>query len=471
MLKNQREQAQFAKQVADIVLALLAFVLAYGLRINVDWLPSQGLGPIADFGWLAICSLLIHFYTYHAFGFYESLRHQTLGKLGIQTIQAFVTEFFVLGSLVFFLQQFVTSRGLFLFYLLINYTFLFASRVLGRMLAAATRGREYNFRRVIIVGEGTTAGKLYRDLQKEGEWGMRVVGWLGSTNTRGDLPETLHLGDASHLAEVLKKKAVDEVHFSLEHWNSTQLQDYLSICELVGVQARLSLHFLGNSQYKAALAPLGDTQALSFYTHWMTPLEAFMKRAIDLLGALVGLAITFVLYPWISYRIKKESPGPVIFKQIRVGENGREFKCYKFRTMGLDAEARKQELMGLNQMQGPIFKIDRDPRIFDFGQFLRRSSLDELPQFLNILRGEMSLVGPRPPTPDEVARYQTHYRRRFSVRPGLTGMWQVSGRNQIANFEEILDLDLRYIEQWSIFLDLQIIARTIWVVVARRGAR
>jgi exopolysaccharide biosynthesis polyprenyl glycosylphosphotransferase len=471
MFKDQREQAQFVKQTADVLIVILAFVLAYALRTKLGWLSKEGIGPIGAFIWLPICSLGIHLYTYYAFGFYESLRHKSIGWLGIKSLQAFVAEFFVLGSMVFFLQQLVTSRWLFLLYLILNYALLFLSRVFAQFLVLATRGREYNLRRVLLVGDGDTAERYYRDLLQNKEWSVKVTGWLGSRNETSIIPAELCMGEISDLKQILRKEALDEVHFALEKWDAAQLQEWLSVCESVGVMARLSLQFLGKSQYKAALSPLGETQVLSFYTHWMTPLEALTKRALDIFGALVGLTLTAAAYPWVAYRIRKESPGPVIFKQMRVGESGRRFKCYKFRTMTLDAEAQKKDLMDLNQMQGPIFKIDHDPRIFEFGKFLRRSSIDELPQFLNVLRGEMSLVGPRPPTPDEVAKYRTHYRRRFSVRPGITGLWQVSGRNRISNFEDILSLDLKYIEQWSLLMDLKILALTVWVVVAKRGAR
>jgi lipopolysaccharide/colanic/teichoic acid biosynthesis glycosyltransferase len=177
-----------------------------------------------------------------------------------------------------------------------------------------------------------------------------------------------------------------------------------------------------------------------------------------------------LLMPWVAWRIKRESPGPVFFKQLRVGENGRRFRCYKFRTMHLNAEARKAELMAKNQMAGPMFKLADDPRVFPYGGFLRRTSLDELPQFLNVLRGDMSVVGTRPPTPEEVSAYETEYRRRLSIKPGVTGLWQVSGRSDITDFQEVLALDLHYIDRWSLALDMKIILKTLWVVLFGRGA-
>jgi exopolysaccharide biosynthesis polyprenyl glycosylphosphotransferase len=214
---------------------------------------------------------------------------------------------------------------------------------------------------------------------------------------------------------------------------------------------------------------LDDIPVATFYTTLMSPTQVFIKRSLDIVIALVGLLLTGVLFPWIALMVKRDG-GPIFFKQMRVGENGRKFKCYKFRTMIPNAEAGKQALAKENQVAGPMFKVKDDPRITPFGKFLRRTSLDELPQFLNILRGDMSVVGTRPPTPDEVSLYETHYRRRLSIRPGLTGMWQVSGRNQIKRFEDILELDLYYIDHWSTWLDLKIILRTIWISLFGRGA-
>jgi exopolysaccharide biosynthesis polyprenyl glycosylphosphotransferase len=472
MLKNQREFTQLLKQTNDLVLCWVAFVAAYQIRPTLGWLPAVGLAPLSEFAWMAVMATLVHFYLYHAFGFYESLRHKTIGQLISNCLKSAMIEFFVLGSMVFFFQQFTTSRALFLIYLFLNYSLLLLSRVVARMIASSARGRAYNYRRVLLVGSPGGIVDLLPSLEREASWGIQIKGWVSvrEQDASAALGDLSYLGNVRELERVLTSRTVDEVYFILDSWDGATLQDALAVCEKIGVHARLSLQFLGTSKFKAAISRVGETPVLSFYTHWMTPIEAFAKRALDVVAALIGLSITAVLYPWIYFRIQKQSPGPVIFKQLRVGENGRSFKCYKFRSMHLDAEERKAELWARNEMDGPIFKVKEDPRIFSFGHFLRRSSLDELPQFLNVLRGEMSLVGPRPPTPDEVKRYEARFRRRFSVRPGLTGLWQVSGRSQVARFEEILELDLRYIDQWSLWLDLKIIAMTIWVVFARRGA-
>ena len=196
-----------------------------------------------------------------------------------------------------------------------------------------------------------------------------------------------------------------------------------------------------------------------------------VKRLIDIMGGLVGCVITAVMTPFVACAIKCDSPGPVFFAQTRIGKNGRRFKIYKFRSMYIDAEERKKELEAQNEMQGLMFKMENDPRITKVGKFIRKTSIDELPQFLNILKGDMSLVGTRPPTEGEFEQYNSHYRRRISMTPGLTGLWQISGRSEIVDFDEVVKLDLEYIDNWTLGLDIKILFRTIVVVLTGKGSK
>ncbi|MDZ7583167.1 MAG: sugar transferase [Deltaproteobacteria bacterium] len=191
---------------------------------------------------------------------------------------------------------------------------------------------------------------------------------------------------------------------------------------------------------------------------------------LDLFGGAAGSLFFFIIYPFVAVAIKLDSPGPVLFKQKRMGQHGRVFNLYKFRSMYRDAEALKQELLDKNVMNGALFKIKDDPRITKVGRWLRKTSLDEVPQFLNILRGEMSLVGTRPPTLDEVEIYQPQHLKRISAKPGLTGLWQVSGRNKITDFEEVVELDCRYLDHWRFLDDIKILVKTVVVVLQRKGA-
>ena len=199
--------------------------------------------------------------------------------------------------------------------------------------------------------------------------------------------------------------------------------------------------------------------------------RGMIKRLIDIIGSLAGLLITGIFYPFVALMIKLDSKGPVVFSQIRIGKNGRRFKIYKFRSMYTDAEERKKELSAQNEMQGLMFKIEDDPRITKVGKFLRKTSIDELPQFFNVLKGDMSLVGTRPPTEDEFEKYTPYYRRRLCMTPGLTGLWQVSGRSNVEDFDDVVKYDLHYIDHWSLSLDIKILFQTVLVVLFGKGAK
>lgn len=208
------------------------------------------------------------------------------------------------------------------------------------------------------------------------------------------------------------------------------------------------------------------------YANRVAPVgQLVLKRLLDICGALVGCVILLLLTVTMGPLIRLESPGPVFFSQKRVGRNGRIFNMYKFRSMYADAEERKKELMKQNEMNGLMFKIENDPRITKIGRFMRKTSLDEFPQFINILKSDMSLVGTRPPTLDEFAQYSPYHKKRLSFRPGLTGMWQVGGRNDITDFEEIVKLDVEYIDNWSFMLDVKILLKTVLEVFKGSGAR
>ena len=238
---------------------------------------------------------------------------------------------------------------------------------------------------------------------------------------------------------------------------------------MMGITSHVNLDRVYEGMPNLHVETFADQLVLTSSIQPFSPFQQAVKRAGDIIGSLIGLVITFIFLIFIGPIIKLQSPGPVFFSQIRVGKNGKKFKMYKFRSMYADAEKRKAELMEQNEMNGPMFKMADDPRITPIGRFIRKFSIDELPQFFNVLKGEMSLVGTRPPTVDEWNEYNAHHKSRLSIKPGITGLWQVSGRNDIADFEEVMSYDLRYIQEWSVFEDIRIIIRTIGVVVKAKG--
>ncbi|MBQ7917166.1 MAG: sugar transferase [Firmicutes bacterium] len=277
------------------------------------------------------------------------------------------------------------------------------------------------------------------------------------------------VGSLGSFDEYMRQQVVDEVFVALP-LRDERVAKIMKTVEEVGATVHVSVPSLFPDSFPQTISHIGACTTVTSTPKLVSLGEMFIKRAIDIAAALVGLLATGIAYLFVAPVVKKQAPGPIFFSQTRVGRNGRLFKIYKFRSMYMDAEERKKELMSQNQMQGLMFKLENDPRIFPFGHFLRKSSIDELPQFWNVLKGDMSLVGTRPPTLDEYKQYELHHKFRLAFKPGITGMWQVSGRSKITDFEEVVKLDGEYIKNWSVGLDIKIILKTVMVVLKSEGA-
>lgn len=313
----------------------------------------------------------------------------------------------------------------------------------------------------------------------------KVIAFTGSDN-KDEVEEKLNrsLGlnyqvlkvmELSEIDDEVKKEimqeAVDEIFIYAPSENSSKINEVIKFFDDMGVICNYCVDIKGLDNKRSSVGAFGEYSVIS-YSHFQKSYKKLMiKRFMDILGGLIGCIITIILTPFIAIAIKLNSKGPVFFSQVRIGRNGRRFKILKFRSMYIDAEERKKELMAQNEVEGLMFKIENDPRITKVGAFLRKTSLDELPQFFNILKGDMSLVGTRPPTVDEFEKYNQYYRRRLSMTPGLTGLWQVSGRSDIDNFDDVVKLDLEYIDNWSLKLDAKIIVKTVAVVFTRKGSK
>jgi len=278
------------------------------------------------------------------------------------------------------------------------------------------------------------------------------------------------LGGIDDLEEILRAFPVDGVVFCTPHDWMVDIQPLLSVCEEMGVTIKIMADFFELPASQMVLEDIDGVPILRYQTTPARLVELMLKRLMDICVSGLLLFLMAPLFMAVAILIKVTMPGPVFFSQKRVGLNGRRFRMWKFRSMVVDAEARKAALAKANEMAGPVFKISNDPRITQLGKLLRRTSIDELPQLWNVLVGDMSLVGPRPPLPKEVNQYERWQLRRLSMRPGLTCIWQVSGRNEVS-FHEWMEMDLRYIDTWSFVNDLTILARTVPVVITGRGAR
>ena len=265
--------------------------------------------------------------------------------------------------------------------------------------------------------------------------------------------------------------AVDEVFLYAPNLKQSVKNEIIYFFDDMGVICNYCMELPGMDMNRSAVGTFGDYSVL-YYNHGQHSYKRLIvKRAIDIVGGMIGCILTIIMTPFVALAIKLDSKGPVFFKQTRIGRNGRRFTILKFRSMYIDAEERKKELEAQNEVKGLMFKMDNDPRITKVGKFIRKTSIDELPQFFNVVKGDMSLVGTRPPTEDEFEKYNQHYRRRLSMTPGLTGLWQVSGRSDIDDFDDVVKLDLEYIDNWSLGLDIKILFKTIAVVFVGRGSR
>lgn len=327
-----------------------------------------------------------------------------------------------------------------------------------------------NYRDVIVIGSGPRAAELTETVANYPEWGLRIVGYVDDGDYMADarIP-TDRIFKLAEFPNLLRDQVIDEVMVASPRSMLACLGPAVSACSAAGVPFTLMTDLFGDYLPPPRVRRFASHEALTFAPVHHSSAQLTVKRGIDIAGAFVGLVLTAPVLLAASLAVKATSRGPVFFKQIRCGLNGRTFPMYKLRTMVSDAEQRREELLHLNEMEGPVFKILRDPRITPVGRLLRAFSIDELPQLWSVLIGHMSLVGPRPPIPSEVAQYETQERRRLSMRPGLTCLWQVSGRNQVA-FDEWVKLDLQYIDTWSLWTDAKILALTVPTVLRATGS-
>ena len=470
MLKQQEKLFNRIAVATDIAMVAAAFVLAYHARRMIG-----GMSELEDYLWTLLFVIPTWYFFLAHFGLYASLRTRPISHILGALMQVTAIGGIVISSVIYFTGPHGLSRELFGSFLAFSFFLLALDKIALKLCLAYIRRQGYNTRNILIVGNNKKTRNFSELVERHGDWGLRVAGVLelAEESGAGELAGHSVLGQLADLMEVCKKNTIDEVVFCVSRMPlpDADLEDYLRELEEMGITVRMVLDFYDNPRSRTELSMFHEeVPMLTFYCKAFDSGQLFLKRCLDILGAIVGLLVSSVLFPLIALAIKADSKGPLFFGQQRVRESGRTFKCWKLRSMYHDAEARKMELMHLNEMNGAIFKIKDDPRITSVGKFIRRTSLDELPQFWNVLCGEMSLVGTRPPTPDEVANYENWHRKRICIKPGITGLWQVSGRNQIQDFDEVVRLDLEYIDRWSLWLDIKILLKTFWVVFARSGS-
>lgn len=480
MLERFKNVSLTLFRLLDIAVVAWAFYLAYELRTV---LPQQLpiLGHIKPFStdpvaavetWKALLIILISWWMLLRYtGAYSRAAKVRVSAVVISLIKTNLLGIVLLGAAAFIFRFSTVSRLLILIFVFMNFFMLLIEKWIVYFLVdrlALSREAVIN---LVLVGDGDRAQNFIHRVAAHPEEGVNVIGlvsWdrsLVGTQIYG-LPI---IESAVNLDKILAEHAVDEVVVVNIGQNLDKLQVIAVLCEEVGVRISLVADLLNLSISKTVFRHMAGIPLLSYTTTPIDEWGLFFKRMLDIVASATMMVALFPVFSIVAVAIKVTSPGPVVFGQTRSGQSGRLFKLYKFRSMVVDAEDKLAELTDLNEMDGPVFKIRRDPRITKVGRFIRRTSIDELPQLYNVLKGEMSLVGPRPPLPEEVEKYERWQRRRLSVRPGITCIWQVSGRNQI-DFDEWMRLDLQYIDNWSLSLDIKILVRTFAAVLTAKGA-
>jgi len=459
--------------LVDICSLSLSFLLATWIRyggITSKWFNTDIYGVA-----LAI-ALSIYVVIYYMYNTYSKLFKRGFLEEMIVVIKINIILGVILTTAMFVFQQGATySRIFFLCFILLNILITYVARQYYKVLLLAVYKKSSSSYKVMIITTSDQANKVLKRVRSENEWEYQItyltildknmVGqWIDGIEVKADITD---------MFEIAKQEVIDGVllHLPSDSPLDLDLEETILEYENMGITVNLSINTFGLKLREKVVREMNGYPVLTFSSHLFNGKMMQLKRIMDILGGFIGCILMLILTIFIAPAILIESRGPILFSQIRIGKNGRRFRIYKFRSMYMDAEARKAGLMAQNEMNGFMFKITDDPRITKVGKFLRKTSLDEFPQFINVLKGDMSLVGTRPPTESEFLQYEGRHKRRLALKSGLTGLWQVSGRSDITDFEDVVMLDLEYIDNWSLRLDLKILIKTVGIVVFGRGSK
>ena len=496
MVKRKEQTFGQIMLLCDVATLFASFVVAYLIRTYLDdsirdALSPKRYQPLAAFTayswiiWLIVPTWIV---ALRRFGLYGSKTYESGRRILTCLGKAQILAGLTLLSIMYLTTNLSISRLLLETFLAVSFFMLLGVKIAVKQtlsqLARRRRAREYW--KVLLVGDLAHADTYFQLLQQHPHWGIQVIGvispsFAATANGNGHAnghsnghPNGVANGErtsrSNGWADALREYSTDEVVAVCSWEEAPGLQNLAEVCAERGVIFRTMIKLPHTHVGGYQVEDLGKgTYLISLETIPQEVIPLLVKRIIDVVGAISGLLLCALVLPFYAWRLQRESPGPVFFRQQRRGQNGRIFTLYKFRTMYPDAEAGLPELMDRNEMDGQLFKIKDDPRVTPTGAFMRRTHLDELPQFWNVLKGDMSLVGTRPPTVNEVAQYEHHHYRRLSFKPGITGAWQLAGNAKVSNFEQVVQLDCEYIDNWSLWQDIQIIAKTSLKMIRREG--
>lgn len=482
----------YATFLVDLAAIAAAYLLAHRLRILLPF----GAKIYEDTAWFPIYVLCILGCMLYHLGFnrYEGFFRRGYFIEAEEVLKYNVFQFVFLSTCVYlFRLELDFSRLMLVYFVICDALLGYFARLLFKSHVRHFYKKGRGSEKILIVTDSNTLHAVEEQIRQDRGWNYEVVGValvdlaaekedksrLNIGNLDGKLYDKIVAG-RDNLLDVVRQMPIDLVFIHCRRENETgengvtnsRIEEWIQAFFVMGIPCYYCIQHLSLKIPVSGVGEFAQFPVICYNTKERDWRMSVIKRLADFIGGLLGMIITAVLFPFIAIAIKAEDPkGSVFFSQIRIGKNGRRFRMYKFRSMYADAEARKKELMDQNEVSGPMFKLQNDPRITKVGKFLRRTSLDELPQFWNIFKGDMSLVGTRPPTVEEFEQYNDYYRRRMSITPGLTGLWQVSGRSNIKDFNEVVKLDLQYIDNWSIGQDVKILLQTVGVVLKGMGAK
>ena len=460
----------------DLGVTCVAFVVAYLLRtllVHFEFFSEHlpGIYPFSHYVPLMIAFLLVWAFVGYFSSFYRDLELSNPIQLVLNIVSQLAIVLVVIYAGLYVSRRGDVSRSYVLLIGAVDFVLLVLGRALSYWGVSLMRDRLRRYHYLLIVGCGPRAREMATLIEESRGMGLRLLGFVdpdleGSSNSKLSAYDVFPL---AAVGGILQNHVIDEVMFAVDLQTLARLERVMQHCAELGIRTRVQLEFLPPAYSRIYLENFRDVQLLSLSSAPDSELRLFFKRVFDVVLSFASLVVLSPLMAAIAAMIRITSPGPVFFQQTRCGLGGRRFTVYKFRSMINNAEQMRAELHQLNELDGPVFKISDDPRITPVGRWLRRFSLDELPQLWNVFRGDMSFVGPRPAVPEEVEQYEDWQRRRLRMRPGLTCIWVLEGRSHV-DFNRWMQLDLKYIDNWSLWLDAKIFLRTIPIVLSGRGA-
>jgi len=468
MLREHEKAMRNLMIFIDAFFVGIAFFCAYFVLA-----PVVSLHCLINYLYLLPVIVLLWIVLLYCFGMYDSFRVKSFLHIVGIIFRAMLLGFILFSSFFYIFKLEDISRIFISTIFSLAAFFVSLEKIILLNILHFIRKKGLNFRRLLLVGISSRAQKFVDLVNEHSEWGFKIIGFVARDVSKvGEKIQGYEvLGSLDNILEVIHNQTVDEVIFVVPKAWLRKIERMIYLLEVEGIKVSLAIDFLELKLAKIKHSYLENIPLLTFETTSDKFGQLLIKRMIALVLAVLGVIVLSPVFLLVAFLIKFTSKGPIFFRQQRCGLNGRKFFLYKFRTMVVNAEEKLSELKQLNEMQGPVFKLTNDPRLTKVGKILRKFSLDELPQLWNVIKGDMDIVGPRPPLPKEVEQYDSWQRRRLSMRPGITCLWQVNGRNKIVDFNDWMRLDLSYIDNWSLWLDFKILCKTVPVVLFGIGAK